>query len=119
MPRQDRFGVVFIDLVIESSGRSPPLHSLVQASADRAVADAVGNVDHVLKPHVGRERIDEDEIELVDLDGVPKRRGKSPSLAVTERLIGEAGYSLKLDVTVDFTQVTFNGHDICWVPGRL
>jgi len=48
-----------------------------------------------------------------------ERREKSPSLAVTERLIGEAGYSLKLDVTVDFTQVTFNGHDICWVPDRL
>jgi len=48
-----------------------------------------------------------------------ERRKKSPSLAVTERLIGEAGYSLKLDVTVDFTQVTFNGHDICWIPDRL
>ncbi len=48
-----------------------------------------------------------------------ERREKSPSLAVTERLIGEAGYSLKLDVTVDFTQVTFNGHDIHWVPDRL
>ena len=48
-----------------------------------------------------------------------ERREKSPSLAVTERLIGEAGYSLKLDVTVDFTQVTFNGHDICWIPDRL
>jgi len=48
-----------------------------------------------------------------------ERREKSPSLMVTERLIGEAGYSLKLDVTVDFTQVTFNGHDICWIPDRL
>jgi transcriptional regulator with XRE-family HTH domain len=48
-----------------------------------------------------------------------ERREKSPSLAVTERLIGEAGYSLKLDVTVDFSQVTFNGHDIHWVPDRL
>ncbi len=48
-----------------------------------------------------------------------ERREKSPSLAVAERLIGEAGYSLKLDVTVDFTQVTFNGHDICWIPDRL
>src|SRR5665811_1637389 len=40
-----------------------------------------------------------------------ERREKSPSLAVTERLTGEAGYTLRLDVTVDFTQVTFNGHD--------
>ena len=48
-----------------------------------------------------------------------ERREKSPSLAVTERLIGEAGYSLKLDVTVDFSQVTFNGHDIHWIPDRL
>ena len=46
-------------------------------------------------------------------------REKSPSLAVTERLIGEAGSSLKLDLTVDFSQVTFNGHDIHWVPDRL
>jgi len=28
---------------------------------------------------------------------------------VTERLIGQAGYSLRLDVTVDFTQVTNAG----------
>lgn len=48
-----------------------------------------------------------------------ERREKSPSLAVTERLIGETGYSLKLDVTVDFGQVTFNGHDLYWVPNRL
>ena len=48
-----------------------------------------------------------------------ERREKSPSLAVTERLIGQAGYSLRLDVTVDFTQVTSAGAEPFWVPDRL
>lgn len=48
-----------------------------------------------------------------------ERREKSPSLAVTERLIGEAGYSLRLDVTVDFSPVTFDGHTIYQIPNRL
>ena len=48
-----------------------------------------------------------------------ERREKSPSLAVTERLIGEAGYSLRLDVTVDFNPVTFDGQTIYQVPNRL
>lgn len=48
-----------------------------------------------------------------------ERREKSPSLAVTERLIGEAGYSLGLDVTVDFSPVTIDGHRISQIPNRL
>ena len=48
-----------------------------------------------------------------------ERREKSPSLAVTERLIAQAGYSLRLDVTVDFTQVTSAGAEPFWVPDRL
>jgi len=48
-----------------------------------------------------------------------ERREKSPSLAVTERLIGEAGYSLRLDVTVDFSPVTFDGQTIYQIPNRL
>lgn len=48
-----------------------------------------------------------------------ERRAKSPSLAVTERLIGEAGYSLRLDVTVDFNPVTFDGQTIYQIPNRL
>lgn len=48
-----------------------------------------------------------------------ERREKSPSLAVTERLIGEAGYSLRLDVTVDFSPATFGGQTIYQIPNRL
>lgn len=48
-----------------------------------------------------------------------ERREKSPSLAVTERLIGEAGYSLRLDVTVGFSPATFDGHTIYQIPNRL
>ena len=48
-----------------------------------------------------------------------ERREKSPSLAVTERLIGEAGYSLRLDVTVDFSPVTFDGQTTYQIPNRL
>jgi hypothetical protein len=70
VPRRNQFGVVFMELVLKSPERPPPLQRLGQASASCAVADAVSEVGHVLKPHVGRERIDDDEIELVDLDGV-------------------------------------------------
>jgi hypothetical protein len=38
---------------------------------------------------------------------------------VTERLIGEAGYSVRLDVTVDFTHVTNDDIEPFWVPSRL
>ena len=48
-----------------------------------------------------------------------ERREKSPSLAVTERLIGQAGYSLRLDVTVDFNPVAFDGKTTYQVPNRL
>ncbi len=34
VPRRNMFGVVFIDLILESSERSPPLQSLGQASTD-------------------------------------------------------------------------------------
>ena len=48
-----------------------------------------------------------------------ERREKSPSLAVTERLIGAAGYSLRLDVTDDFSPVTFDGQTVYQIPNRL
>jgi transcriptional regulator with XRE-family HTH domain len=48
-----------------------------------------------------------------------ERREKPPPLAVTERLVGAAGYSLKLDVTVDFSPVTFDGQAIYQIPNRL
>lgn len=48
-----------------------------------------------------------------------ERRMKSPALAVTERLIGKAGYSLRLDVTVDFNPVTFDGQTTYQIPNRL
>ncbi|GEP39604.1 hypothetical protein NPS01_32670 [Nocardioides psychrotolerans] len=48
-----------------------------------------------------------------------ERREKSPSLAVMERLIGAAGYSLRLDVTVDFIPISFDGHTIYQIPNRL
>lgn len=70
MPRRNQARVAFIDLVLESSEYSPPLQRTGQASACLAVADAVSEVGHVLKPHVRREWIDGDEIEHVDLDRV-------------------------------------------------
>lgn len=38
--------------------------------ADLRVTDAFSEVGHVLKPHVRRDRIDDDEVQFVDLDGV-------------------------------------------------
>lgn len=62
MPCRNQVGVVFIQLVLESPERSPSIQRPGQASAGCAVADAFGKVGHVLEPHVGRERIDGDEI---------------------------------------------------------
>lgn len=47
-----------------------------------------------------------------------ERREKSPSLGVIERLIGEAGYTLRLDHTVDFNKF-FDGETMYWIPDRL
>ncbi len=47
-----------------------------------------------------------------------ERREKSPSLGVIERLVGEAGYTLRLDHTVDFKQF-FDGQTLYWIPDRL
>lgn len=47
-----------------------------------------------------------------------ERREKSPSLKVIERLVGEAGYTLRLDHEVVFTQF-LDGETIYWVPDRL
>jgi hypothetical protein len=70
VPRRNQLGMTFIDLVLESAERSPTLQRLGQLSPDNAVADAVSEVGHVLKPHIRRERVDEEEVELVDLDWV-------------------------------------------------
>lgn len=47
-----------------------------------------------------------------------ERREKSPSLTVIERLVGKAGYTLRLDHTLDFNQF-FDGERIYWIPDRL
>jgi hypothetical protein len=70
VPRRDQIRMVFVELVLESPERSSSLQRLSQLSTGHAVADAIGKVSHVLKPHRRRRRVDEDEIELVDLDGV-------------------------------------------------
>jgi hypothetical protein len=70
VPRRNQLGVSLIDLVLESSKRSPPLQRLSQVSPDDAVADALSEVGHVLKPHIGRKRIDDEKVQLVDLDRV-------------------------------------------------
>jgi hypothetical protein len=69
VPRRNQFGVVLVELVLESAEGSSPLQRLGQASAGCLVADAVSKVGHVLKPHVGRERLDENKIQLINLDG--------------------------------------------------
>jgi transcriptional regulator with XRE-family HTH domain len=47
-----------------------------------------------------------------------ERREKSPSLGVVERLVGEAGYTIRLDHTVDFSKF-FDGDRLYWIPDRL
>jgi len=59
-----------MELVPEASERSPSLQRVAQPPAGRAVADAFGEIGHVLVPDEGRERVDHDEVQLVDLDRV-------------------------------------------------
>ncbi len=47
-----------------------------------------------------------------------ERREKSPALGVVERLIGEAGYTLRLDHAVDFNQFS-DETGTYWYPDRL
>ena len=70
VPRRDQFGMVFIDLLFAACERPPPLPRLSQTSAGGAVADAVSKVGHVPLPHGGRERVNENETQLVDLDAI-------------------------------------------------
>ena len=70
VPRRNQFGVVLIDLILEVSECSPPLQRLCQLPAGGAVADAGSKIGHVLIPDVGRERVDDDEIQVIDFDGV-------------------------------------------------
>jgi len=62
--------MVFIDLILEASERAPALQSHLEAIAGHLVADLVSEVDHVLVPDVGREGVNRNQIELVDLDRV-------------------------------------------------
>ena len=70
VPRRDQFGMVFIEFVLESSKGAAPLQGPFQASTDRSVADTFCEVGHVPKPHVGWKRIDGNEIQFVNFDGV-------------------------------------------------
>src|SRR6478672_4918986 len=75
--------MVFVELVLEPSERSSSMQRLTQLSTGYSVADAVGKVGHVLKPHRRWQRVDEDEIELVDLDWV---------LPIDTRVAGPEGH---------------------------
>jgi hypothetical protein len=59
-----------IYLIVEASERAPALQSRLQLQTGYVVADAVSEVDPVLVPDVGRERVDRNQIQLVDLDRV-------------------------------------------------
>jgi len=66
----NQFRILLIDQVLESPEQTATVQGLAQTAAGRSVADALSEVGHVLKPQLGRKRIDEREIQLVDLDGV-------------------------------------------------
>ena len=58
LPGRDQVGLMVVQLVLEPPERSLPLQRRAQASGSCPVADALGEVDHVLIPDVGREGID-------------------------------------------------------------
>lgn len=83
VPRRGQIRMAFVELVLESPERSSSLQRLSQLLTGYGVGDAIGKVSHVLKPHRRRQRVDEDEIELVDLDGV---------LPIDARVAGPEGH---------------------------
>ena len=59
-----------MELVLEPAERSPPLEGFGQASSGGTVADALSEVGHVLMPDVRGDRVDGNEVQLIDLNGV-------------------------------------------------
>ena len=83
VPGRDQLGVSLVELVPEAPERAPSRQGAGQALVGAAVADGVGEVDHVLVPDVGRQRVDQDQVQLVELDRV---------LAINTRVAGPEGH---------------------------
>ena len=70
VPDRDEVWMAFIELVLESPECTSPSEGVGQLSADCEIADAASEVDHVLEPDVGGKRVDWDQVEVVEVDGV-------------------------------------------------
>ena len=53
-----------------TAGTPPPVQRTAQVAAGGTVADALGEVDHVLVPHVGQDGVNHDQVRLVEVDRV-------------------------------------------------
>jgi hypothetical protein len=60
--------VVVVQAIFESAECALALYGSGQDAAGSQIADADGEVGHVLVPHVGRQRLDREQIQLVEVD---------------------------------------------------
>ena len=87
LPDRDQLRMAFIQFVPEAPERSPPGQCAAQAAPGGPVADALGEVDHVPVPDVGRQRVDQDQVQLIEVDRV---------LTVDSRIAGPEDHIARL-----------------------
>jgi hypothetical protein len=70
VPGRQQVRKLIVQLVLEPVKGTLALDDSRQPSPSLFITDLFGEVDHVLVPDVGRQRIDADQIQLVEIDGV-------------------------------------------------
>src|SRR5690242_14191525 len=61
--------MLLVQHVFETTKGALALKSSRQVASDLVIADPHGELGHVLVPDVGREGIDDDQVQLIDVDG--------------------------------------------------
>jgi hypothetical protein len=70
VPGRKQLWVLLVELVFESPERPFPPERSGESASCALIADSVSEVGHVLVPHVRRQRLDPDQINLVQVDGM-------------------------------------------------
>jgi hypothetical protein len=68
VPGGQQVGMLFVELVFEPAEGSLALDSPCQPAPGALIGDSVGEVGHVLIPDPGRQRLDDDQVQLIEVD---------------------------------------------------
>jgi hypothetical protein len=90
--------MLFVELVFEPAERSLALDSAGQPAPGAFLGYSVGEVGHVLVPDPGRQRIDDDQVQLIEVDrrlsvdaGVGRPEGDLSRVRVDQLVVFVAG----------------------------